>query len=76
MDDDADKLKETIDNLEFKIIEQNDNIIKLTEVIDEILIKDNKDANYLSELFEKDIDEYVDEILAAYESEADKRSSQ
>jgi hypothetical protein len=67
MDDEADDLKElntTKDNI---IANKDEIIMNLRGIIHEILLKDNKDAEYLSDLFDKDIEAYEDEILAAYE---------
>jgi hypothetical protein len=69
MDEEADELKES-DSIKDKIIANKDEIIlNLRGIIHEILLKDNKDADYLSDLFEKDVEEYEDEILAAYETD-------
>jgi hypothetical protein len=71
MDDEADELKETIDSKQSEILAQNETIFRLRGLLYEILKKNNKDADYIDEIFDKDFDEYEDEIIAAYDLSLD-----
>jgi hypothetical protein len=66
LNNEVDELKET-NIIQKKIIStKDDTTSRLRGLLHEIMLKDNKDVDYISDLFDKDLDDYEDEIIAAY----------